>query len=29
LVVHTANLEVGEVQGIVRGLKAERWPPEG
>jgi hypothetical protein len=27
LVVHTANLEVGEVQGIVRGLKAERWPP--
>ncbi|WP_377371965.1 hypothetical protein [Ramlibacter ginsenosidimutans] len=29
LVVHTANLEVGEVQGIVKGLKGERWPPEG
>ena len=29
LLVHAANLEVGQVQGIVRGLNSERWPPEG
>lgn len=28
LLVHAANLEVGQVQGIVRGLNAQRWPPE-
>jgi hypothetical protein len=28
LLVHAARLEVGQVQGIVRGLDSERWPPE-
>ena len=29
LLVHEANLQVGQVQGIVKGLSGERWPPEG
>lgn len=28
LVVHAAEMEVGQAQGIVRGLHPERWPPE-
>lgn len=28
LLVHAASLEYGQVQGIVRGLTSERWPPE-
>ena len=29
LLVHAARMEVGQVQGIVKGLSGERWPPEG
>lgn len=29
LLVHAGRMEVGQVQGIVKGLSGERWPPEG
>ena len=29
LLVHAARMEAGQVQGIVKGLSGERWPPEG